>query len=559
VRTGEVSALVLLSVAAAVVAQSSSARAVCGGGSPTWTAASASQADVLDCIAVAQPGDTVQVPGNTNDTWTARPQGCSTDTMLCLKQGLKLRGGRCGTTTITLSGAAPGGAICYEPDAASVVEDTPFEVAGFTFDGTGLPYPEGMIDVRNEGATPLTRVRIHHNVFRNNDTRVISINGPVYGVADSNRFEECQTVIRAEGHDADSWELGHREYGTARNFFFEDNTIVAVTMPSAGAFTAGQGGGLVVRYNSYDLGGILLEGNQWQDLHGLQSMTDTAGGTQCGYAPFDVPGACLPDVRSCEQWSQIKTEWYGNVHRNLVNPYSTPQEWMRHRGSWLLMFNNLVLGTGHMPVPVIWQYSCDTCQSDGGAGNRHSHHVQNTYVWNNVGEGEGNRPIAVAADFCGSYAVGTPYTITENVDFWNYDPSCSGTAGCAAGIGVGPSPPTGSCAPGVAFWVGSAGSELPTTSAELVAETQAGRLYRCRDDGTWEPYYQPFTYPHPLRTAEPPPADDCTSPPSDAGCGCAAAGGSPRGLLPALALLVPLFRRRRATRRRVVAAGRSGP
>jgi hypothetical protein len=462
----------------------------------THTAASCNQADVLTAINAASVGDTVFVPAGTA-TWASQSLGCSGNSMLCVRNGIKLQGGVGGTTSITLSGTAPYGAICYEPDAQSISNNDTFEFSGFTIDGNNQPYGAGMLDVRNGGATAITKIKIHDNTFKNNRTEVIEINGPVYGVAYLNTFVNCETVIRVEGYDSKSWDLGHREYGTANSFFFEDNTIIAESAPSAGGFTAGQGGGIVVRYNTYDANKVVLDGGQWQDLHGLQSMTNAIAGVECGYS--HLANSCLPNVKSCEQWSQVKTEWYGNIHTNFYNPYSTPQEWMRLRGSWMMMFNNVILGSGHMPLPDIYQYSCDSCQSDAGLKRRYSQHVQNTYVWNNIGQGEGNRPIYVLQDDCGSYAVGTPYTITENKDFWNYNDSCSGTAGCTRGIGIGTTAPTGACTPGVAFWVWSQGKNVPTTMAEMKTHTQAGKLYKCTAPNTWELYYQPYTYPHPLR------------------------------------------------------------
>lgn len=453
------------------------------------------QTAVQNAISAATYGDTIEVCSG-SATWSATSQGCTGNSMLCIKKGIVLRGAT-GGTNIKLSGSAPYGAICYEPDATSISNDTPFEFTRFIIDSDNVRYPEGMLDVRNSGTAVISKVNIHDNVFKNNSSEVIVINGPVYGVAYSNTFIDCETVIKVEGGNSRSWDLGHREYGTKNNFFFEDNISTCTTAKSCGAFTAGQGGSLVVRYNTTDLGKQLLDGNQWHDLHGLQSMTDKSGGVQCGYSPFNVADSCQPMVKSCSEWSQVKTEWYGNIYTNFYNPYSTPQEWMRHRGSWMLMFNNSISGTGHMPLPDIYQYSCDSCASSGS----YSQHVQNTYVWNNIGQNEGNRPIYVLQDNCKSYATGSPYAITENVDFWNYNASCTASS-CTAGIGVGPTVPAGTCTTGVGYWVTnySAPTSPPGTLADMKTYTQAGVLYKCTATNVWTPYYRPYTYPHPLRT-----------------------------------------------------------
>lgn len=466
--------------------------AACTGTSPSLYAASASQSDVMACINEATYGDTINVPAG-SATWTATSQGCLGNSMLCMKKGINLKGAGSASTVITLSGSAPYGAIAYEPDSASIANNTPFEFAGFAIDGENQYYGEGMLDVRNGGLTAITQIKINNNTFKNNTSQVIVINGPVYGVAYSNTFIDCESVIKVEGHNDRSWNLGHREYGTVNSFYFEDNTANCTTAKSCGAFTAGQGGGIVYRYNTMDMGHVLLDGNQWSDLHGLQSMTDIGGGTQCGYEPYNVPNSCLPEVKSCTEWSQVKSEWYGNNAVNFYNPYSTPQEWMRHRGSWLLMFYNNIEGTGHMPLPDIYQYSCDSCASSGS----YSQHVQNTYVWSNIGQGEGNRPISVLQDNCGSYAQGTPYKMRENVDFWNYNASFNGTFG----IGCGPLanlPAT--CSTGVAYW---ATNQSCTDMTGMVGANPlnpiSGTLYKCTSTNKWEPYYTPYTYPHPLR------------------------------------------------------------
>ncbi|MFA5962118.1 MAG: hypothetical protein WC848_05540 [Parcubacteria group bacterium] len=471
------------------------------------------QEAVVSAVVAATYGDTVEVCAG-SATWTAGVQGCAGNTALCMKKGINLKGGIGGTTSITLAGAAPYGAILYEPDTTSISNDTPFEFSGFTVDANNITYYEGVLDVSNSGTTPLSNIKIHDNIFKNERQETINLNGPVYGVAYANTFIECETVIREEGRNEKSWDLGQREYGTGNNFFFEDNVISATTVPSAGAFSAGQGGSMIIRYNTYDLGQVLLDGNQWQDLHGLQSMTtddnDSFVNLQCGYAPFNVPNSCYPERRSCEQWSQIKTEWYGNIHSNLYNPYSTPQEWMRLRGSWMLMFNNVVTGTGHMPLPDIYQYSCDSCQN--GTGTRYSMHVQNTYVWNNLGNGT-NRPIYVSEDNCAHYAVGSPYAITENVDYWNYNPNTL-DGNVQKGINCGSAVPTSSCAIGDGYWQTSYSpcSEVPEEMGDMKTYTQAGRFYKCTAPNTWTLYYQPYTYPHPLRGGE-----DTISPTSPTG------------------------------------------
>lgn len=156
-----------------------------------------------------------------------------------------------------------------------------------------------------------------------------------------------------------------------------------------------------------------------------------------------------------------------------------------------------------MPLPDIYQYSCDSCQS--GTGPRYSMHVQNTYLWNNIGDNgtKANLPIFVLQDDCGSYSVGTPYTITENIDYWNYNPN-SLNGGTQKGINCGAAAPEGNCSIGDGYWQTAHIScdQAPKAMAEMKTFTQAGKFYKCTAPNTWTLYYQPYAYPHPLRNED---------------------------------------------------------
>jgi hypothetical protein len=474
----------------------------------TIKACSCNQTDVQAAINNANRGDVVQVPAGFC-TWTPQLQGCTWSvgeraTMLCMTKGIRLQGGVGGVTAINLSGITQLQAIAYVPDADAIANDEPFEFTGFTIDANNIVYQNGVLGVSSYGNKAITKIMIHNNTFKNELSETIQLGGPVYGVAYANTFIDCQTVIREEGGDDWSWNLNQREYGTGNNFYFEDNNATATTAKSTGAFSAGQGGSIVIRYNTYDLGQLWLDGNQWQDLHGLQSMAVASGFTcpsGCGYDSClpTVVGSCNETKRSCEQWSQIKTEWYGNIHTNFLNPYGSAQEWMRLRGSWMLMFNNVITGTGVMPLPAIYEYSCDSCQS--GTGPRYSMHVQNTYVWNNMGNGI-NRPIYVEEDNCGSNSVGKPYTITENVDYWNYNANTL-NGNSQKGINCGSSPPTSKCSIGDGYWQTSFSpcSTPPVNMVDMKTYTEAGKFYKCTAPNIWTEYYKPYIYPHPLTLA----------------------------------------------------------
>ena len=466
------------------------------------------QKSVQAAVGAATYGDKIQVCGGPA-TWSAQPQACAADSMLCIKKGISLEGGIGGTTTITLSGSAPRGAIVYEPDSTSGTSNTPFEFTGFVLVAGASGYGEGMLNVTNRTSSLITRVKIHHNTFRSSalNEHAIVINLATYGVAYSNTFIDIGTPIKVEGGDLRSWALGHRGYGTGNSFFFEDNAMsfTASTPVDDYGVTAGQGGSLVYRYNTWNTAHN-PSGNEMNDLHGLQSMTssNTACNGGCSGAPGGPCYTQLIDGRRCaDQWSQVKSEFYGNKWTNLGNTYGGYSYLVIHRGSWMLMFNNDLTGTysgSYPPQPKYRQYACD--ESQNPATPAYSQHIQNTYVFNNFYNGA-NQPMsglgpkgqAYGPDYCSS-GIGS-YTITEDIDYFNLSASFDGTSGVGCGsLAFRPS----TCTTGVGYW---ATNQSCTNLAGMVGASPAtplsGTLYKCTATNTWTSYYTPYTYPHPLR------------------------------------------------------------
>lgn len=86
--------LTALAILASPVFLPIDALAACSGSSPTWTAASASQTDVSDCITAATAGDTINIPAGTV-SWTS----------LSINKAVTLAGAGIGLTNIALMGA----------------------------------------------------------------------------------------------------------------------------------------------------------------------------------------------------------------------------------------------------------------------------------------------------------------------------------------------------------------------------------------------------------------------------------------------------------------------
>ncbi len=83
--------------------------------------------------------------------------------------------------------------------------------------------------------------------------------------------------------------------------------------------------------------------------------------------------------------------------------------------------------------------------------------------------------------------------IQENRDFYNQTTTFDGTSG--VGVGMLATRPS-TCTPGVAYWA--------TDQGEWNSENPGpdGQLYKCTAPDTWELYYIPYTYPHPLTSTD---------------------------------------------------------
>ena len=83
--------------------------------------------------------------------------------------------------------------------------------------------------------------------------------------------------------------------------------------------------------------------------------------------------------------------------------------------------------------------------------------------------------------------------IKPNRDYYNHNETFNGTSGVGVGLYADMS---ATCTTGVAYWATDQGewnSENPGTD---------GQLYKCTAPDTWELYYIPYTYPHPLTSTD---------------------------------------------------------
>ena len=431
--------------------------AQCTGASPRWTS-SADFASVSGCVSRAKSGDTITVSGSA--VWTET---------LMLTRGLTL----VGSGDVTITGRRR--LIQWVPSAEARAAHDTLTIQGFTFDGDNASFQEmgyaGVLVV-SSGSGGHVRLVVRFNTFRNlpDSIRGLYLQGDVFGVASSNTFDRVGIALGVYGNDYDSWASYPQAYGTADTFYFEDNLIrfsSYFNSGHAGFVTSGQGGRVVVRYNSWDYANVPAPGEFW-DVHGLQG-----------------PASAEPVPTGCTNYSSMMTEYYGNRITGQVNAY----RWTQHRGGWLMMFFNSLTGNTS-PYNGVTQYFCNACQARGTFNQK----ADNTYAWRNLANGV-EKPLEEYSPGAAPYGC-TSDPLVENADYFNYRPQFEGTAGVGCGpLAARPS----TCAPGVAFWATTQScSDLNGMIGAKPATPISGTLYRCTSPNTWSAYYTPLAYPHPL-------------------------------------------------------------
>lgn len=430
-----------------------SAWGACTGSSPNWTS-TADYASLSACVAGASAGDTITVTGNA--TWT---------TWIELNRGVTLVGS--GNPTIDGNQAL----FYWAPNAAAQAAHDTFKITGFTLDGNDTNMGGGgIIRAYNTGATNHVYLVVANSTIKDISPsgRGIYLTGRVYGTAHGNVFDKVAILVGGYGLDYTSWANDTQAYGAAENFYFENNTVQFSGNMTGyiGWMETGQGGRIVVRYNTYDYTNI-LDGDEVWDAHGLQ-------------------GAQPPDgITGCQQYSTMVSEYYGN---KLIDAVAL-NRWQAHRGGWMLMFYNTFAGTFSAPQVHVFRYYCDTCQETGSFVQEPS----NSYFWRNMANGVED-PAAVI-----SVSPGCPSDpVTENTDFYNYKATFASDPTTGMGCGTLAARPA-TCTTGTAYWATNQScSDLTGMVGTSPSTPISGTLYKCTATNTWTSYYTPYTYPHPL-------------------------------------------------------------
>ena len=412
----------------------------------TRTAASCARTDVAAAIAAATYGDTVVVPAG-NCTWTT----------LAVTKAVTLQGAGIGVTNITSAAVAGGFVLVYDPDSASISNDLPFKLTGFTFN---LNNASGGLHIQSDSNTAaITKVQIYGNAFSKSggsgtSSEVSCIrfgdgaygtDGEVYGVIYNNTFTDCPSVGQNYGLSEHSWNNFRFVYGSAQNVYWEDN----VFRGNSAFHYGGHGGRYVARFNTYDF------------TNGYYSVVWDVHGNQAGLV-----------------YGTMGCEIYSNT---LTLARSTAV--LDHRGGMCMVFGNASTGTAGA-----WQVRETEADSSSPTTNPQPQHASGSYYFLNTHNGANVR-VTELSDCCGA--------IAENAQYFNHATPFNGTAG----VGSGPlaSRPA-TCTAGVGYWAVDQGEWNSLKAGP------DGEFYTCTATNTWSLYYRPYPYPHPLRAGTQPPA-----------------------------------------------------
>lgn len=449
-------------------------------------AASCSAGDVQAAINSAPREGTVNIPSGV----------CTWSTTVTISKGLTLNGAGSGNTAATgntriiYGGGSACGVNCaiyVNPDATAITNGEIIRISNFTIDGNGGGY--GLIGINgaaDSGTKAFKNLIITGMTVGNTgtgsgngNTCIYNLSGQTRGVIYNNIFDKCDIVLRPMGSDTTTeWSntaYNNFSYGSSDNLYFESNTIEFSTSYNSsdgygGWIESGQGGRVVVRFNTWDLSNLSNQSEFW-DIHGFQNWNGSANSGQTG---------------------TMIAEYY---HNTFTNGASSVYRWMNHRGSWLAMWSNSYSGASSPSIDIN-QYD----QGSGGSGcaneinptpTNYTPQVNNTYVWNNFINGT-ETPMTPGP-------VGNGCGTAENKSYWNDSTSSSvdSNAAFAGTVGVGEgtlSSRPSTCTIGVGYWATDQGNWNNSGSGGQ------GVLYKCTSTNNWTLFYTPYTYPHPLRT-----------------------------------------------------------
>ena len=458
--------------------------AACPGGSPSWYPATASVADIQECINSATVGDTINVPADTIE-WADALANCPDEnnkSQLCINKGVNIIGIGSGpviTSTVNCSNAYP--AIMYSPNFST---DDAFRLSNFSLSpsdtcraldlGIQNKYPD--TNSRTSGTKRIqTKARVDHNTFirGGGSLEYIKLRGMVFGVADNNTFSascyglRADTATGATGGAAYWTYLTYTPGAADDNFYFEDNAFDVGNCVGSGPVISSQyAARWAVRYNTIHMD---RQTDSLFDAHG----NDVATGM------FSVQGV----------------EIYGN---KIIADNNNATTFHAFRGGQGMVFFNDFVSTDSWSAVIREEYSDSSQPPASHVISSQPQHVAWSYLWGNRKNETGTLLAAsITQDTIDNSTPNDPVVLLENREFWQQGASFDGTAGVGCGT-LAARPAT--CTAGVGYWATAQScSDLTGLVGASPTTPISGTLYKCTATNTWTSYYTPYTYPHPLR------------------------------------------------------------
>jgi len=466
--------------------------AACSGSSPNLTAASASQADCKDCFDIATYGDTINIPAG-EATWT---NSTAAYKIITITKDVKIKGAGVDSTIINMNlvgtSTNRGAVFYFTPDLTTrnrlntLTSSTGlFEISGITFKSTNRDSYKHPFQIVNSNTPVVRRIRIHNNKFE-----TVRYAGTVFYYVsmlfDNNTMVDCGGVV-PYGYGWQHFTTQPMAPGAGEGIYMEDNTFSWVAAKGLLFSEINRGHGVTFRYN--DASGVLssveeyfeIHGNQYGGIYGPQ-LLEVYGNelTMTGAsAVAEVRGGKNIYVNNIftnshidlwEELSDLNTSATNPVGRCVENQGTTRQTCtdscicQKVHGSYFL--NNRATVTG-----ALRSSSVDELQTGVPFD------YEDRYV----------------------YEVNDPLELVENKEFFNTDETFDGTVGCGCGAAL----PNGGDATGYTegggfFVTDQSCSDLTGMLGVAPATPIDGTLYRVVS-GSWEPYWIPYAYPHPLR------------------------------------------------------------
>lgn len=454
----------------------------------TLTASSCSQSDVQAAVNKADKGDTVYIPSGS----------CRWSSPISVSKQITISGQGASNTIISSSGQ---GVTLFNVSGAARITGIGLRMYGYSYG----------INASGQGW------RIDHCTFSRADSASIpgaygvhakgsSYSSRPAGLIDNCRFTDCRTGSGGVSNFNAQHQIWAADagLGTPDAVYIED--CILERSVQGNVIDSGYAGKFVLRFNTI---------YQNAECHATQPDAQLSRGTR--------------------SW-----EIYNNTFPSTSRPYYKRPIFLR-AGEGVL-FNNTITGPwsvnvlhldsrrtydtrpdacdGNSPFDSNYDATGWICRDDPGAGKDKALTVSTgTYGnYKTTWQDQNASPV---------YAWGNTYPISANLTSWehlksNRDYYDGGTWGVqtsssspfngTSGVGRGTyanRPDT--CRTNVAYWATDRGSWNKSGSGGQ------GQLYKCTSTNTWTLHYEPYTYPHPLRSGEtpPPPDNSDIKPPSN--------------------------------------------